>query len=64
MVIIVQGIHDLIKSCERLTHLSLTGVDVFYSRKDFTQFCRPPPEGMPATPPSCTTLNVDLNRIQ
>ncbi|KAG0125837.1 hypothetical protein HOY82DRAFT_492427 [Tuber indicum] len=40
----VNGIHDLIKSCERLTHLSLTGVDVFYSRKDFTQFCRPPPE--------------------
>ncbi|KAH0607094.1 uncharacterized protein H6S33_003082 [Morchella sextelata] len=40
----VDGIHELITNCQRLTHLSLTGVDVFYRRKDFTQFCRPPPD--------------------
>ncbi|KAF3118423.1 SCF ubiquitin ligase complex subunit, partial [Orbilia oligospora] len=36
------GIHELINSCTKLTHLSLTGV-VCFLRKDLTRFCRPPP---------------------
>lgn len=40
----VAGIHDLITNCPRLTHLSLTGVEAFYRRKEYTQFCRSPPK--------------------
>lgn len=40
----VEGIHELINNCHRLTHLSLTGVEAFYRRRDFTQFCRSPPK--------------------
>ncbi|KAK9453554.1 hypothetical protein V1511DRAFT_472858, partial [Dipodascopsis uninucleata] len=40
----ISAIHDLLNSCPRLTHLSLTGVPAFI-RADITQFCRaPPPE--------------------
>lgn len=39
-----QGIHELLQSCPRLTHLSLTGVQAFL-REDLTRFCREaPPE--------------------
>jgi len=44
----LQGITDLINNCQRLTHLSLTGVEAFYRRKDYTKFCRSPPKGMSA----------------
>ena len=40
----VQGIHQLLHHCPRLTHLSLTGVQAFL-REDLTRFCRDaPPE--------------------
>lgn len=35
-------IYQLLKSCPKLTHLSLTGILAFL-RTDITQFCRPPP---------------------
>ncbi|CAN3355936.1 hypothetical protein DICA1_D20032 [Diutina catenulata] len=38
----IEPINLLLKSCPRLTHLSLTGVPAFL-RKDITQFCRDPP---------------------
>ncbi len=40
----LQGIHELLQFCPRLTHLSLTGVQAFL-REDLTRFCREaPPE--------------------
>lgn len=36
------GIHDLLKHCPRLTHLSVTGVQAFL-RDDITAFCREAP---------------------
>ncbi|KAI9893057.1 MAG: SCF ubiquitin ligase complex subunit [Vezdaea aestivalis] len=39
----VGGIQALLMSCQRLTHLSLTGVNDFL-REDFTKFCRQPPQ--------------------
>ncbi|KAI5804372.1 hypothetical protein EDC01DRAFT_416780 [Geopyxis carbonaria] len=44
MHLTVEGVHDLINHCQRLTHLSLTGVEAFYRQKEFTQFCRSPPK--------------------
>lgn len=38
----VEPIHYLLKSCPRLTHLSLTGISAFL-REEFTRFCREPP---------------------
>lgn len=38
----VQSITHLVSTCQRLTHLSLTGVPPFL-RRDFQHFCRPPP---------------------
>lgn len=38
----IQGIHDLLNSCPKLTHLSLTGVHAFL-RSDLTSFCRDAP---------------------
>jgi F-box and leucine-rich repeat protein GRR1 len=38
----VPSITNLVRSCHRLTHLSLTGVPPFL-RSDFQRFCRPPP---------------------
>lgn len=38
----VPSITHLVRSCHRLTHLSLTGVLPFL-RRDFQRFCRPPP---------------------
>lgn len=35
-------IYQLLQSCPRLTHLSLTGISAFL-RSDITQFCRSPP---------------------
>ncbi|PYI17812.1 hypothetical protein BO99DRAFT_423685 [Aspergillus violaceofuscus CBS 115571] len=44
----LRGIHALVNSCPRLTHLSLTGVQEFYLRKELTEFCREaPPEFTP-----------------
>jgi hypothetical protein len=44
MLINIQGIHELLQYCPRLTHLSLTGVQAFL-REDLTRFCREaPPE--------------------
>ncbi|KAM3586663.1 SCF ubiquitin ligase complex subunit [Umbelopsis sp. WA50703] len=37
-----QSITHLVSTCQRLTHLSLTGVPPFL-RRDFQHFCRPPP---------------------
>lgn len=40
----LQAVTHLVNSCQRLTHLSLTGVPAFM-REDLLQFCRePPPE--------------------
>lgn len=38
----VGPIYYLLKSCPRLTHLSLTGISAFL-REEFTRFCREPP---------------------
>ncbi|PGH20416.1 SCF E3 ubiquitin ligase complex F-box protein grrA [Polytolypa hystricis UAMH7299] len=38
----MEGIHALLQSCPRLTHLSLTGVQAFL-REDLTEFCREAP---------------------
>lgn len=35
-------IYSLLKTCPRLTHLSLTGISAFL-RREFTQYCRDPP---------------------
>ncbi|PYH43194.1 uncharacterized protein BP01DRAFT_417403 [Aspergillus saccharolyticus JOP 1030-1] len=44
----LSGIHALVNSCPRLTHLSLTGIHAFYSREDLTMHCREaPPEFTP-----------------
>lgn len=39
----IQGVRRLLITCERLTHLSLTGVPVFM-RKEVQKFCREVPE--------------------
>jgi len=39
----VPAVLELVNSCFRLTHLSLTGVPAFL-RSDVQQFCRPPPK--------------------
>ncbi|KAL7269795.1 SCF ubiquitin ligase complex subunit [Rhizina undulata] len=44
MNLTVLAIHELINNCQRLTHLSLTGVEAFYRSPDYTQFCRQPPK--------------------
>ncbi|KAK9463572.1 uncharacterized protein V1516DRAFT_613893, partial [Lipomyces oligophaga] len=36
------AIFELLMTCPRLTHLSLTGIQAFL-QEDLTQFCRPPP---------------------
>ena len=41
----VQGIHALLDQCPKLTHLSLTGVQAFYTREDLISFCREAPAG-------------------
>lgn len=38
----VGPIYCLLKTCPRLTHLSLTGISAFL-RREFTQYCRDPP---------------------
>lgn len=44
MLTLIQGIHQLLKHCPKLTHLSLTGVQAFL-RDDLLSFCRDaPPE--------------------
>jgi F-box and leucine-rich repeat protein GRR1 len=40
-----QGIHELLVSCRKLTHLSLTGISEFFSREDILNFCREAPPG-------------------
>ncbi|MCJ1307138.1 SCF ubiquitin ligase complex subunit [Agyrium rufum] len=43
--ITLQGIHTLLTLCPKLTHLSLTGIQAFFTRQDITRFCREaPPE--------------------
>lgn len=42
MLTALQGIHELLQFCPRLTHLSLTGVQAFL-REDLTRFCREAP---------------------
>lgn len=39
----IQGVHQLLQACPRLTHLSLTGVQAFHARDDLTRFCREAP---------------------
>ena len=39
-----KGIHALLNSCPRLTHLSLTGVQAFL-REEIVAFCREAPPG-------------------
>ncbi|KAI9887532.1 MAG: SCF ubiquitin ligase complex subunit [Watsoniomyces obsoletus] len=38
----LEGVHDLLQHCPRLTHLSVTGVQAFL-REDITAFCREAP---------------------
>ena len=44
LILVLQGIHALLNSCPRLTHLSLTGVQAFL-REDLVVFCREAPPG-------------------
>lgn len=48
----MQSIIRLLKSCPKLTHLSLTGVQAFL-RSEFEQFCREAPRGKSFTGFSC-----------
>ena len=41
----IQGIHRLLNSCLKLTHLSLTGIQAFYVREDLLAYCREAPTG-------------------
>ncbi|KAI5814728.1 hypothetical protein BZA77DRAFT_94890 [Pyronema omphalodes] len=44
MHLTVEGITELVNSCQRLTHLSLTGIPTFHQNPEFTRFCRSPPK--------------------
>ncbi|KAF8418227.1 hypothetical protein EV426DRAFT_681186 [Tirmania nivea] len=40
----LSGITKLVNKCQRLTHLSLTGIETFYSNDELSKFCREPPD--------------------
>ena len=52
-----QGIHALLVQCPKLTHLSLTGVQAFYTREDLISFCREAPPGMSVGPSRCPRVS-------
>lgn len=45
MLTVLQGVHALLNSCPKLTHLSLTGIQAFFLRDDLIKFCREAPSG-------------------
>jgi len=47
-----------------LTHLSLTGVEAFYRKTEYTQFCRSPPKGSTISHFSIRILNANDSTLE
>ncbi|KAK2812635.1 hypothetical protein FQN50_001281 [Emmonsiellopsis sp. PD_5] len=61
----MEGIHSLLNSCPRLTHLSLTGVQAFL-REELTAFCREAPAEFtqPQRDVFCVFSGEGVNRLR